>query len=132
MKLTPELKAQIDNLFNNTSLEEFLEWFEKRGVVFEDIDKPKSKTQLTFTKVNEVIYNISFNNCDLGKLCCIEDGFFYWFPPKFDGGFIDSWILKQIYEYVDELNRPYNESIDRFFENEKKLSLSSTIETEEF
>jgi len=133
MKLTPELKAQIDEYFDNTPIEEIIDSLKKRGVVLENIDKPKSKTQLTFTKINDVVIDISFNNCDLGKLCCMEDGFFYWYPPKFDGdGLIDTWILKQIYEYADELNRPWNEEINVYFQKQKELHFPDSIEIEGF
>lgn len=48
----------------------------------------------------------------VGDLCCMEDGFYQFFPDlESRGGYWPSWILRKIADKVDELNAPWEEQI---------------------
>lgn len=74
--------------------------------------------KLTYEKQLENIYKIKFQSINLGELAMLEYGFYNWFPPNFIGhGCVGSWVLKDIYTKLEEINKEYNESINKYFEN---------------
>lgn len=77
-------------------------------------------SKLSYTKIN-TRYKISFNKADLGELEMLEDGFYHWFPgvSMSNNGCISSWILKDIYEKLEELNKGWNEVMNQYFKDEK-------------
>ena len=74
-------------------------------------------SKLVYTKIN-TRYKISFNKANLGELEMLDDGFYYWFPgPSMSGsGCISSWILKDIYDRIEDLNREWNNIINKEFD----------------
>ena len=46
----------------------------------------------------------------------IEDGFYYFFPTKeFHGGYWPTWVLQSIVNKIKELDEPYEQSINEYF-----------------
>ena len=71
--------------------------------------------EITYSKENINNYIIFFNNIFLGELKVLEDGFYYYFPCEFKGSCISSWILKDIYNKLEELNKEWNDKINNYF-----------------
>lgn len=81
--------------------------------VIDGIVKIKNKTsKLTYTKEKN-IYKISFNNTNLGTLVKLEDGYYNWLPCDLNGGCLSSWVLKDIYNKLEVLNKEWNEEVKR-------------------
>lgn len=77
-------------------------------------------SKLTYHKFNHNIpfYRIKFKDKDLGSLEMMEDGFYNWIPPQFNGSSLGSWVIKDISNKLEELNKEYQEHINKYFENE--------------
>lgn len=71
-------------------------------------------SKLTYN-TNDTGYGISFNNINLGDLVYLEDGFYHYFPINYKSSCISSWVLKDIANKLDELNKPYEEEIKKYF-----------------
>lgn len=70
--------------------------------------------KITFKEVNKYCYDILFDNRPLlGQLSIEEDGYFHWFPELTNEGRIDSWVLKEIYLKLEELNKEWNDIINK-------------------
>lgn len=74
-------------------------------------------TKLTFEpedfKPGESI-TVLFNNNWLGDLICLEDGSYY-FDPVDKGGVWSGWILRQIADKLEEVNKPWEDLIAKTF-----------------
>lgn len=46
---------------------------------------------------------------------CLEDGFYYYFPDKKCG--LSASNLREIADYLDKVNKPLADSIDRYFKH---------------
>lgn len=70
---------------------------------------------LTFKKdENSAWYDIYVpSGKSLGYLSTLEDGFYYFFSEdgRFGGGW-DAWVLRQIADKLDELNKPWEDHIN--------------------
>jgi len=52
----------------------------------------------------------------VGTIDMIEDGFYYFFPTKeFHGGYWPTWVLQSIVNKIKELDEPYEQSINEYF-----------------
>lgn len=52
----------------------------------------------------------------VGEIVMLEDGFYYFFPTKeFHGGYWPTWVLQVIIDKIKELDTPYEEEINKFF-----------------
>lgn len=65
---------------------------------------------MKFDKIDNE-YHIVFGKNKLGKLVKLEDGFYEWFPPNFNGAYISSWSLYQIYNKIQSLNEDWEKEI---------------------
>lgn len=85
----------------------------------------KGSDQISFVTVKHGTYIILFNSLptlkeetNLGRLIQSDDGFYYWFPCDFEGGCISNWVLKVIYDKVEELNKEWNQIIENEFKKD--------------
>ena len=65
-----------------------------------------------FKVVTPSIYIISANEISLGEFRQLEDGFYNWFPSNFNGSCMSSWVLKEIYEKLESLNKDWQDKIN--------------------
>ena len=64
-------------------------------------------SKLTYDKV-ENKYSVRLGPIKLGELSTLEDEFYYWFPGPtmgIGGGCLSSWVIKDISNKLEELNR---------------------------
>ena len=66
-------------------------------------------TKLIYLKEKELFYQ---NGVKLGEILADVDGFYY-FWPELKGGSWAAEMLKQIGELLDEMNKPWQEQIER-------------------
>ena len=57
------------------------------------------------------------NGVYLGEILAKEDGF-YDFWPELRGGYWEAHVLRAIADLLDEKNKPWQESIDKYFEEQ--------------
>ncbi len=48
----------------------------------------------------------------MGDIFAKEDGFYDWWPEKSNGGYIPAWILRELADTLDELNKDWQEEIE--------------------
>lgn len=73
-------------------------------------------SKLTYIKCGEFpSYTVKFNTVLLGSLRTVEDGFYYWFPTEFEGSCVAAWVIRDISNKLDELNKEWNEIIEKEF-----------------
>lgn len=80
---------------------------------------------IQFVEINKgskvsVYYKTNNDSISLGDLICLEDGFFNWFPPNYDGSCVDYYTLKTITDKLFELNKDWEKQLNNYFENEKR------------
>jgi hypothetical protein len=83
-----------------------------------DYLKENKMSKLTFNEISKNNIEISFNKIGLGSLILLENGYFNWFPTNFNGSCIDKWVLIQIVEKLNELNRDYENQLNENFKNQ--------------
>ena len=69
-------------------------------------------------KVSDHHYRLIFGGVFVGDLQRDVDGFFYYWDNKDLIGCTSSWTLKEIACHLDELNKPYEDSINEYFKYE--------------
>lgn len=72
------------------------------------------KDYIKYNKLSESNYEIVFENgAKLGDLQRDVDGYFYWWPVNpSNGGCLQSWILRNLADKMDELNRGWDKTIN--------------------
>lgn len=60
-----------------------------------------------------VWYRVLINGLPAGGIYKGEDGFFQYYAPLYDDGYIPSWVLRSLADKVDELNKPWQDEIDK-------------------
>jgi len=75
-------------------------------------DSTPRQWHLLYTKEPNTIKVHYTNNVYMGDIICKEDGFYDWYPALNRGGYIPSWVLRELADYVDELNEPWQKQID--------------------
>ena len=75
---------------------------------------------LTFIEHNGK-YNILYENgVYLGDIIQKEDGFYDWWPPfPSNGGCWSSYVLREIADKIDELNKPYEKELEDYFSDSR-------------
>jgi hypothetical protein len=63
----------------------------------------------------ERIINVSYTNgMHMGEMIMAEDGYFVWFPiTPGRGGFIEAWVLRELADKLDDVNREWDEKVRR-------------------
>lgn len=83
---------------------------------WEDAEKHNIPTdKLSLYKVSDSLYLVKFNNKHLGEFQKDVDGFFYYWQSFEVTGCWNSFILKCIANSLDELNKEWDEKIDKHF-----------------
>lgn len=57
-------------------------------------------------------YNVRVNNTYAGEIAPKEDGYWDWYPDL-KPGYIPAWILHSIANKLDELNKEWDEQVQR-------------------
>lgn len=57
-------------------------------------------------------YNVRVNKQYAGTLEPKEDGYWDWYPDL-KPGYIPSWVLRAIADKLDEINKPWDEQVNR-------------------
>lgn len=70
-------------------------------------------TELSIIRLegNDLFYE---NGVKLGQILAKEDGF-YDFWPELNGGYWEAHVLRAIADKLDEMNKPWQEEIDNYF-----------------
>lgn len=67
-------------------------------------------TKLTYTSGIYNSFAVSFNNISLGELIIDDDGYYVWYPSQ-KYGYLEAWVLKDIANKLEELNKPWDDKI---------------------
>lgn len=67
-------------------------------------------TKLTYTSGIYNSFVVSFNNVSLGELIINDDGHYVWYPSH-KYGYLEAWVLKDIANKLEELNKPWDDKI---------------------
>lgn len=71
--------------------------------------------RLNYEKI-EGGYNIYYNSLTfVGEILVKEDGFYDFYPPYGKSGYYDSWVMREIADKLDELNKGWEENINEYF-----------------
>lgn len=63
-------------------------------------------------------YSVMFNNHYIGvNIEASDDGFFYASFDSSRGGLLDAWVLRDIAELIEGLNKEYIANLDEYFLN---------------
>ena len=72
--------------------------------------------KISYNKLpDQNIYTIDFNKIELGEFVMLEDGYYSWFPPYFNGSCLDQWVILDIGNKLVELNRDWDNKIKEEF-----------------
>ena len=82
--------------------------------------------KLTREQISGVLYKIKFNDIELGEAIMDVDGYFYFWYNKELTGFTQAWVLRAIADLLDEINKPWDEKINEYFEAEKAREKGET------
>lgn len=71
---------------------------------------------LKLVKNSDVFYTVVFeNNVKFGELLRDVDGFFYFWIERANGGCISDFILKELAEKMEELNKDWKRELEEHF-----------------
>lgn len=62
-------------------------------------------------------YEIIINGSDGGLLIIDDAGFYNWLPPSGLHGYIPTWVLQNIVDKLNELNKDWQDEIEREHKN---------------
>jgi hypothetical protein len=54
---------------------------------------------------------VFMNNIKIGELIKSEDGYFNWWADKDKSGYLPSYVLRDIANTLDSINRPWNDQV---------------------
>jgi hypothetical protein len=81
----------------------------------------KSKKQLDYRKVPGG-YQVRYpNGVYMGDISILDDGYYAWWPLGGREGYIDTWVLRELADTVDELNEEW----DNIVQNDPTISQHS-------
>lgn len=64
----------------------------------------------------------------IGDFIVDDDGFFYFWPLKDNWGCWASYSLRAIADKLDELNQPWSDQIDQYFEEQRQNNIELNYE----
>ena len=78
------------------------------------------KNILELEKINDCKYKLQTKKTkvNLGLFIQDVDGYFYWWDNKENYGCISSYSLRCIVELLEELNKPWDDKINKYFESQ--------------
>lgn len=75
---------------------------------------------MIYTKINDSHYQVnSTNGVLMGDIMVDNDGFYYFWPDLRQGAWSASFLLELSYK-IDVLNKPWEEELNRYFDNKEK------------
>jgi hypothetical protein len=84
---------------------------------------------MIYTKINNSHYQVNHtNNVLMGDIMMDNDGFFY-FWPDLKGGFWEAYILLELGNKLNELNKPWEDEVNKYFDNLEENPKKSLDET---
>lgn len=64
-------------------------------------------------------YKVISNNAFIGYFEASDDGLYYWWPENLNG-YLPSYLLRELADKLDELNRDWEKEINVYFESISK------------
>lgn len=78
----------------------------------------ENAVNLELEKVSKFVYNVKVNNTKIGTLELDESGFYsFWYN---NAGSWSSYSLRLVADKLDEINKPYKEVVDEYFDQERR------------
>lgn len=79
------------------------------------------ETSLSLEKVSPTEYNVIYKNgIQIGEFLMKEDGYFdFW--PKLGGGYWPSYLLRELADQLDVINKPWEDDIRDYFNKHKEV-----------
>ena len=81
---------------------------------------------INYKKISDTKYQGVFDNgVILGDIYMEVDGFFVFWPNEDVNkkGYWESWVFREIADKLDEMNKPWKEEIDRYFNEQENKEL---------
>lgn len=71
---------------------------------------------MTIERIKDQLAYIAYhdNGVKLGEIIMSEDGYYVFFPELREG-FWEAYVLRQIADKVDEMNKPWDDQVKQFF-----------------
>ena len=86
-----------------------------------------TKFKLSYlSDLNGISYDVYFGKIKLGMIQMDVDGYYHMWFDENTTGFVDSWVLLELGEKMNQLNKPYDDSIKKYT---KKNKGDETIES---
>jgi len=64
-----------------------------------------------------VCFSVTYiNGVDLGALVKEVDGFYVWYPNRKQYGFWSAYVLRDLADILDDLNKDYEKEINEYFD----------------
>lgn len=77
--------------------------------------------EIRLEKVNEQAYNVFWSNGKhIGNFEIDNDGMFYFWADDYLAGSWSSYSLRVVADKLDEINKPFKEIVDEYFDQERK------------
>ena len=76
--------------------------------------------EIKLEKQSDNLYDVWFNVKYLGRFVKDVDGFFYYWGDESLSGSWSSYQLRAIADKLDEINKPYEEVVDEYFDQERR------------
>jgi major membrane immunogen (membrane-anchored lipoprotein) len=74
------------------------------------------KYQLDYKKYADGNIQVYYTNgVFMGNLEVGDDGYYVWWDDKNNSGYVPSWILRELADKLDELNKEWDEGVKEFF-----------------
>ena len=76
---------------------------------------------ISLEKVGPAEYNVIYENgLQIGEFLMKEDGYFdFW--PKLGGGYWPSYLLRDLANHLDVLNKPWDDEIKNYFNRQEEV-----------
>jgi len=76
--------------------------------------------EIKLEKQSDNLYDVWFNVKYLGRFVKEVDGFFHYWEDKSLNGSWSAYQLKAISDKLDEINKPYREVVEEYFDQERR------------
>lgn len=83
--------------------------------------------ELKLEKLNKTYSVLTDSNKVLGSFQLDIDGFYYFYEDSQLTGCWGAWELRKIADLLDEVNKPYNDELNKYFKNEKENTVKSSF-----
>lgn len=78
--------------------------------------------EIKLEKISDNLYDVWFNINYLGRFVLDTDGFYdFLIDDNNNNGYWSAYQLRAIADKLDEVNKPYNDSLDEYFKNRDNI-----------